>query len=206
VNPFRGLTSSRGLNRALPWIAGAVLLVGVLAFWQTTIKTDENRETFSNEPVQNASTVESVPLPPEARQVVVQFIKTAVMRQNLAEAWTISGPQIRQDLSRQQWLTGNIPVVPYPNAAGVLATGGGLIVTALLDGTIVALDDETLEQLWSINVGTGVNAHPITYAVDGKQYIAIATGLTRNQIGRIANSPELKTMAKNATMLFVFGL
>ena len=96
--------------------------------------------------------------------------------------------------------------MPYPNAAGALATAGGLIVTALLDGTIVALDDETLEELWSINVGTGINAHPITYAVEGKQYIAIATGLTRNQIGRIANSPELKNLAKNATRLFVFGL
>jgi hypothetical protein len=117
VNPFRGLTTSRGLNRALPWIAGAVLLVGVLAFWQTTIKTNDNRETFSNERVQNASTVESVPLPPEARQVVVQFIKTAVMRQNLDQAWTIAGPQIRQNLTRQQWLSGNIPVVPYPDAA-----------------------------------------------------------------------------------------
>src|SRR5712675_29669 len=80
--------------------------------------------------------------------------------------------------------------MPYPNAAGALATAGGLIVTALLDGTIMALDDQTLEELWSINVGTGINAHPITYAVDGRQYIAIATGLTRNQIGRIANSPE----------------
>ena len=39
--------------------------------------------------------------------------------------------------------------MPYPNAAGALATAGGLIVTALLDGTIVALDDETLEELWS---------------------------------------------------------
>ena len=79
-------------------------------------------------------------------------------------------------------------------------------MTALLDGTIVALDDQTLEELWSINVGTGINAPPMTYAVDGKQYIAIATGLTRNQIGRIANSPELKNLAKNATMMFVFGL
>lgn len=117
MNPFRGLTTSRGLNRALPWIAGAVLLVGVIAFWQTTVRTNENKETFSNEPVQSASTVETVPLPPEARQVVVQFIKTAVMRQNLAQAWEISGPQIRQNLTRQQWLTGNIPVVPYPDAA-----------------------------------------------------------------------------------------
>jgi hypothetical protein len=111
------MTTSRGLNRALPWIAGAVLLVGVLAFWQTMVKTNENPETFSNERVQNTAAPETVPLAPEARQVVVQFIKTAVMRKNLAQAWTISGPQIRQDISRQEWLKGNIPVVPYPDAA-----------------------------------------------------------------------------------------
>ena len=66
MNPFSGLTTSRGLNRALPWIAGAVLLIGVLAFWQTTVRSNGNPETFSNERVQNASTVETVPLAPEA--------------------------------------------------------------------------------------------------------------------------------------------
>jgi len=96
--------------------------------------------------------------------------------------------------------------MPYGNAAGALATAGGLIFTALLDGTIMALDDQTLEALWSFNVGTGINAPPISYEVDGKQYIAIATGLTRNQVGRLANSPETRTLAKHATMLFVFGL
>ena len=92
------------------------------------------------------------------------------------------------------------------NAAGVLATAGGVIFTALLDGTILALDDETLEELWSFNVGTGINAPPITYEVNGKQYIAIATGLTRNQVGRIAKSPETRTLSKHTTMIFVFGL
>ena len=95
--------------------------------------------------------------------------------------------------------------MPYHDASGVLATGGGVIVTALLDGTIMALDDQTLETLWSINVGTGIDAPPMTYAVDGKQYIAIATGLTRNQMAK-TNSPDLKNLAKNATMIFVFGL
>ena len=80
------------------------------------------------------------------------------------------------------------------------------MVTALIDGTVVALDDQTLEQLWSINVGTGINAPPMTYAVDGKQYIAVATGLTRNQMGRVATTPELKNLGKSATMIFVFGL
>jgi alcohol dehydrogenase (cytochrome c) len=96
--------------------------------------------------------------------------------------------------------------MPYPNSSGVLATAGGIVVTALLDGTIMALDDQTLEELWSINVGTGIDAPPMTYAVNGKQYIAVATGLTRNQVGKLANSPEMKGLAKNATMIFVFGL
>ena len=73
--------------------------------------------------------------------------------------------------------------MPYPDSSGALATAGGIVVTALLDGTVLALDDETLEELWSINLGTGIDAPPMTYAVDGRQYIAIATGLTRNQVG-----------------------
>ena len=96
--------------------------------------------------------------------------------------------------------------MPYPNSAGVLATAGGIVVTALLDGTIMALDDQTLEELWSINVGTGINAPPMTYAVDGKQYIAIATGLTRNSMGRLATTPEKRNLRRSATMLFVFAL
>ena len=95
---------------------------------------------------------------------------------------------------------------PTRTTSGALATAGGIVVTALLDGTIMALDDQTLEELWTINVGTGINAPPMTYAVDGKQYIAIATGLTRNQVGKLANAPEMKNLAKNATMIFVFGL
>src|SRR6266700_843821 len=42
---------------------------------------------------------------------------------------------------------------PYPNSSGVLTTAGGLVMTALLDGTIVALDDQTLDELWRINMG-----------------------------------------------------
>jgi alcohol dehydrogenase (cytochrome c) len=93
----------------------------------------------------------------------------------------------------------------YPNFAGVLSTAGGIVVTALLDGTIVALDDQTLDELWSVNVGTGFNAPPMTYAVDGKQYIAIASGLFRNARNKLARSPDMKNVS-NATMVFVFGV
>jgi alcohol dehydrogenase (cytochrome c) len=95
--------------------------------------------------------------------------------------------------------------LPYPNSAGVLTTAGGIVVTALLDGTIVALDDQTLDELWKINVGTGFNAPPMTYSVDGKQYIAIASGLWRNAKNKLSRSPEMRT-ASQATVIWVFGL
>jgi alcohol dehydrogenase (cytochrome c) len=95
--------------------------------------------------------------------------------------------------------------LPYGNLSGVLATSGGIIVTALLDGTVLALDDETLETLWSINLGAGFAAPPMSYAVDGKQYIAIASGIGGVGKQKLSKSPEMKNQP-NATMLFVFGL
>src|SRR5580693_2422289 len=64
----------------------------------------------------------------------------------------------------------------YPNYAGTLATGGGLVFNALLDGTIAAYDDTSLDELWKINVGSGFSAPPMTFAVNGKQYVAIVSG------------------------------
>jgi alcohol dehydrogenase (cytochrome c) len=95
--------------------------------------------------------------------------------------------------------------LPYPNFSGVLSTAGGIVVTALLDGTIVALDDQTLEELWRFNAGSGFNAPPMTYAVDGKQYIAIASGLFRNARNKLSRAPEAKN-SSHATMIWVFGL
>ena len=63
--------------------------------------------------------------------------------------------------------------IPYPNNSGALATAGGLVFTGFTDGTFVAYDDTTLEQLWKINVGTGFNAPPMTFEAGGKQYVAI---------------------------------
>jgi alcohol dehydrogenase (cytochrome c) len=93
----------------------------------------------------------------------------------------------------------------YPNFSGTLATGGGLIFLALLDGTVAAYDDTTLEELWKINVGSGFAAPPIAFEVNGKQYIAIASGLGAGAKIKLANSPEMRDQ-RNATVLYVFGL
>ncbi len=54
-----------------------------------------------------------MPLSKDARVVAGRFVITAVQRKNLAEAWTLVGPAIRQDLTYKEWLSGNIPVVPF---------------------------------------------------------------------------------------------
>jgi alcohol dehydrogenase (cytochrome c) len=62
----------------------------------------------------------------------------------------------------------------------------------------------TTLKLYNFNVGTGINAPPITYAVNGKQYVAILVGSTQ-RANIIPLSPELKNTS-TASMLFVFSL
>jgi alcohol dehydrogenase (cytochrome c) len=92
----------------------------------------------------------------------------------------------------------------YPNRSAALTTAGGLLFTGYVDGSFAAYDDLSLEPLWEINVGAGVNAPPMTFETGGKQYVAILTGLSRNGRAALVNTPELREM-RNQTMLFVFG-
>lgn len=61
-------------------------------------------------------------------------------------------------------------------SAGVLATAGGLVFAATGDGKLIALDARTGEQCWSFQAGPNIAASPMSYAVDGTQFIAIAAG------------------------------
>jgi hypothetical protein len=93
----------------------------------------------------------------------------------------------------------------YPNFSGTLATGGGLVFLALLDGTVAAFDDTTLDELWKINLGSGFSAPPMTFEVNGKQYIAIVSGPSPAARSRLVNTPELREQ-RNAVVLYVFAL
>jgi alcohol dehydrogenase (cytochrome c) len=105
-------------------------------------------------------------------------------------------------------LTGDIKKtihLRYPNYSGTLATAGGLVFLALMDGTIAAFDDTTLEERWKINVGSGFTAPPMTFEIGGKQYVAIASGPSSAGRSRLVNTPELKEQ-QHATVVYVFGL
>jgi alcohol dehydrogenase (cytochrome c) len=58
--------------------------------------------------------------------------------------------------------------------AGVLATGGGLVFSGSDEGNFYALDGRTGKPLWDFQTGGPIAANPISFAVDGKQYVAVA--------------------------------
>ncbi len=65
---------------------------------------------------------------------------------------------------------------PDPLIGGVLATAGDVLFTGEGDGNFNAFDARSGERLWQFNCGAGVNAPPITYEIDGEQYVAVAAG------------------------------
>jgi beta-lactamase superfamily II metal-dependent hydrolase len=62
--------------------------------------------------------------------------------------------------------------------AGVLGTRGDVVFAATAEGNLIALDARTGQSLWHFQTGGPIMAAPISYGVDGKQFIAIAAGNT----------------------------
>jgi hypothetical protein len=131
MNLVQDLFTSRTLNRWLPWIAGLVLLAGVVTFvavrWTNT--ADSLSAPVSKQPaVVPKPEAASVKASPEARNVAAQFIANAVAldfrnrntkptaadHAKLAKAWKISGGTLKSGTPYKAWLNGDIPVVPYP--------------------------------------------------------------------------------------------
>ncbi|MEZ5501933.1 MAG: c-type cytochrome [Halioglobus sp.] len=63
-----------------------------------------------------------------------------------------------------------------PWNGGTLATAGNLVFQGTADGQLVAYRADTGEQLWAFATQTGVVAPPVTYAIDGEQYLSVNVG------------------------------
>lgn len=91
----------------------------------------------------------------------------------------------------------------YATRAGrqsLMTTGGGLLFAGDSVGRFSALDQETGEVLWEVNLGSSVTGYPATFEVDGHQYVAVSTGRWLAD----AYTPELIHGTQNT--LFVFAL
>ena len=83
---------------------------------------------------------------------------------------------------------------------GALATAGGLVFTAGDDGRVSAFNSDTLEELWHFNAGTGMKGGIMSFAVDGKQYVAKIVG------GDNPGAAGIAQLKLPAAMLVVWGL
>ena len=84
----------------------------------------------------------------------------------------------------------------------LVTTGGGLIFGGDANGRFRAFDQETGDILWEINLGSPVTGYPVSFAVAGRQYVAVATGTGAGINLRM--TPELRPSRGNN--LFVFAL
>jgi len=96
----------------------------------------------------------------------------------------------------------------YEQPAGVVSlivTDGGLVFGGDAAGWFRALDQMTGEVLWETDLGSQVTGYPVTYAVDGKQYVAVSTG---SAVGLIALNRLVSEdfRAGTDTNLYVFAL
>lgn len=95
---------------------------------------------------------------------------------------------------------------PANGGSAALATGGGLVFTGNLGRYFFAMDDTTGEVLWETRLSSVPNGYPITYSVDGDQYIAVPVGYGSGPTGAFSPlTPEIVNTPGGAA-LFVFKL
>jgi alcohol dehydrogenase (cytochrome c) len=65
-----------------------------------------------------------------------------------------------------------------PSMAGVLSTESGLVFGGDMDGNVMAFEAATGKNLWHFQTGSGIYAAPITYMLDGRQWVIMPSGTT----------------------------
>jgi alcohol dehydrogenase (cytochrome c) len=99
----------------------------------------------------------------------------------------------------------------HEQRAGVMsmaATGGGLVFGGDVAGRFKAYDAETGAVLWETNLGSPVSGFPITFAADGRQYVAVSTGPSLVAMASRRMTPELEVDEADgsAAAVYVFAL
>lgn len=94
-----------------------------------------------------------------------------------------------------------------PYVMGVLTTAGGLTFTGSIDRQFIAYDQATGRELWRQGVSDVPNAAPISYSVDGKQYVAMVVGHGNPMSGGLFGmTPEIVVPTINSAAIYVFAL
>ena len=89
----------------------------------------------------------------------------------------------------------------------MLATAGGLVFSGDLDRYFTAYDDQTGERLWQTRLNDIPNVAPISFTIDGEQYIAMTVGQGGPlSLDRTPLVPEIRIASNPGATLWVFKL
>ncbi|HZT31532.1 MAG TPA: PQQ-binding-like beta-propeller repeat protein [Bryobacteraceae bacterium] len=93
-----------------------------------------------------------------------------------------------------------------PMAGGTLATAGGLVFSGDPEGNFTAHDAQTGRLLWSYQTGSGIRGAPVTFRIGGRQYVAVASGMS-GAVGGFtgAGAPWMRDY-RGGGSLYVFAL
>lgn len=94
------------------------------------------------------------------------------------------------------------PLTDHPHWSAMLATGSGLLFTGKMTGEFIALDADSGKTLWQFQTGSGVNAMPITFTQNGRQYVTVLSGVgglwwnaARQQLSNVPQGGSVWTFA-----------
>jgi alcohol dehydrogenase (cytochrome c) len=93
-----------------------------------------------------------------------------------------------------------------PSTSAVLPTGGGVVFAGDLGRYFKAFDDSTGKVLWQIRTNNVINSFPISYSVNGKQYVAVATGGGSDILRSMTQLAAEIKYPESGSMLWVFAL
>ena len=162
--PFLGMPSPAGGHSWQPmsydpgtglvYFPTAEIPYGYVAADPSTFKYDLGSWNTGQDPEKS-----SMPEDPETRAKIASMMKGALV------AWDpVAGKRV--------WSVD----MPYPWNGGVVSTSSGLVFQGNGTGEFAAYDARDGSKLWSREMGSGVVAAPITYSIDGTQYVSVAVG------------------------------
>jgi hypothetical protein len=97
-------------------VSGAVFAIGVVAFVSMVVlhgTSNAFTDTISNQKAQLVTPEKHVPITKAQIELARRFIETAPARKNLGEAYSLVDVDLKGTMTKQQWETGNIPVIQY---------------------------------------------------------------------------------------------
>jgi alcohol dehydrogenase (cytochrome c) len=91
-----------------------------------------------------------------------------------------------------------VPLTDQTHWSSMLATASGVVFTGRATGEFLALDADTGKQLWQFQTSSGINANPVTWSHQGRQYVTVLSGI--GGVGARRNTDITKNVPKGGAV------